>query len=141
MPPELLSLQALLTPDERSRCLSQKLVTGAYLLSIVILFIAGVFLIPSGTPAWYAITGAVVLGLFAVRASFHRDSYYAELFEKATERLQDEVFLRYRLIPTRQVRLGHVADFVDLEDEPVRGVVTLSREGTPQFLQAYAVAD
>jgi len=141
MPHELLQLRTWLTTDERSRCLSQQLGVGAYLVSIVVLTIAGIFLIPSGIPAWYAFFGAIVLGLFAVRASFHRDSYYAELFDRATERLQDELFLRYRLIPTRQVRLGHVAEFVSLEDEPVRGVVTLSREGMPQFLQAYAVAD
>lgn len=133
MPPELSQLQPLLTADERSRCFSYQFSSVAYLLAIFGLFIVGVFLLPTGLPGVYAIVCAFILALVGIRSSFRRDVYYAKLVETVTERLQDEVFLRFQVIPTRPIRLGREADFVTVDNETVRGVVTLAPGAEPRF--------
>lgn len=133
-PPELLQLQPLLTAEERSRCFWYQLASVAYLLTVFGLFIIGVFLLPTGRPSAYAIACAIILALISARSSFRRDVYYAQLAETVTERLQDEIFLRFRVIPTRQIRLGREAQFVTVENETVTGVVELAEDGNPRFL-------
>ena len=136
-PPELLQLQPLLTAEERSRCFWYQLASVAYLLTVFGLSIIGVFLLPTGLPGFYAIACAIILALVSVRSSFQRDVFYAKLSETVTERLQDEVFLRFQVIPTRQIRLGREAQFVTVENETVTGVVELAEDGNPRFLSVY----
>lgn len=138
MPPELSQLQPLLTEDERSRCFGYQFASVAYLLAIFGLFIVGVFLLPTGLPGVYAIVCAFILALVGVRSSFRCDVYYAKLTEAVTERLQDEVFLRFQVIPTRQIRLGREAQFVTVDNEMMTGVVEIGADGHPRLLSVYA---
>lgn len=138
MPPELSQLQPLLTEDERSRCFGYQFASVAYLLTIFGLFIVGVFLLPTGLPGMYAIVCAFILAIISIRSSFRRDVYYAKLTEAVTERLQDEVFLRFQVIPTRQIRLGREAQFVTVDNETMTGVVELGADGHPRLLSVYA---
>lgn len=137
-PPELLQLQPLLTAEERSRCFGYQFTSVAYLLTIFGLFIVGVFLLPTGLPGVYAISCAIILALVSVRSSFRRDVFYAKLFETVTERLQDEVFLRFQVIPTRPIQLGREAQFVTVDNEMMTGVVELSEDGHPRLLSVRA---
>lgn len=136
-PPELLQLQPLLTAEERSRCFGHQFTSVIYLLTIFGLSIVGVFLLPTGLPGVYAIACAIILALVSVRSSFRRDVFYAKLFETVTERLQDEVFLRFQVIPTRPIQLGREEQFVTVENETVTGVVELSEDGQPRLLSVY----
>ena len=133
MPPELSQLQPLLTEDERSRCFGCQFASVAYLLAIFGLSIVGAFLLPTGLPGVYSIICAIILAIISIRSSFRRDVYYAKLTEAVTERLQDEVFLRFQVIPTRQIRLGREAQFVTVDNETMTGVVTLAPGAEPRF--------
>jgi hypothetical protein len=141
MTPELLTLRSLLTEDERVRFVSLQLGAGTLLVATFGAFIGAVFMVVVSVYAVGMFAASAILALLALRSATKRDMYDARLVARLTERLQDEVFLRYRVIPTREIRLGREADFVTLDDQTVRGTVQLDGSGTPQFLQVYAPHD
>lgn len=132
MPSELFALRTLFWSDERSRCSSHEFAVGTSFVVAVALFLVGVISLPSGLLSLFVLGGAVAMALYGLRASFRRDAYYRALFETVTERLQDEVFLRFQVVPARQIRVGDETDFVTVDNRTVRGIITLA-ERTPRF--------
>lgn len=141
MSPELYELRSLMTAEDRSGYRREQRTAFAALLASVGSFLLLPITLVTAVPlAVLSGVGALVFGLLALRSSKIRDIWEHRMVGTLTERLQDEVFLRYSLIPTRQVILGREDDFVDVDNATVRGVVTLN-EGGPVFMSVYAARD
>lgn len=138
MSPELYELRTLMTDVDRSAYRrSQRSAFGA-LLAAVGSFLLIPLTLPVAAPlAVLATVSALVFGLLALRSARVRDNWEHDMVGTLTERLQDEVFLRYALIPTRPVRLGREDDFITVDNRTVRGAVTMDGTGDPRFLSVY----
>ncbi len=132
MPQELLPLRPLLTSEERAQSSKVQAAAVFHLLFIFGLLVAGTFLLTAGLVGVCLLAAAVFFGIASLRQNFRRDTYYAKLHATVTERLQDEVFLRFQVVPTRPVVLGQEANFVTIDNETVRGMVMLD-SGEPRF--------
>lgn len=127
-----------MTVDEKNAYRRVERTAYAALIASAISFFLIPFTLPAATAlAVLAGASALVFGLLALRSSRVRDTWEYNMVGTLTERMQDEVFLRYSLIPTHPVVLDREADFVTVDNQTVRGAVSL-HAGQPRFLAVYA---
>lgn len=108
---------------------------GAFFLS-VLLFCVSIATATSYIPAMASFICACFMVGYTLRKGSRKNEFESNLLNVAKERFQDEIFLRYGVIPTRSIRLNEEAKFVDVDNAERNGIAFFSKNGTPQFAEA-----
>ncbi len=135
----LLPYKSLLTSEEREIHRNHITVAFSWMLATVLFFVLSVislcFFNNSYIPAAIGIVMTVWAVVVTLRKSSAKDALEVQLHEDLRIRLQDEIFLRYKVFPSRPVTLNHEQMFYTWEEEPVKGMVYITDDGEPKFAE------